>query len=212
MNVLDRGLTMGPIVEHVRDNMEQVMDDGDNNGVEKTKDRDVVSFIKLSPETVYAAQEKLKDAKKKKRTQQSRFIDASKFDGLTGFEGQPHFSKKAGCRGDDYMELTHRRETKVDGEHKSLTEFIGGFEVELDQSKAINMQIQVLNARMSIFFFLLPRVFYVLPWQIRLLPEFIYTSKPKQNDQESDDEMDSKKDEEDQSEKTEEQKKLQLEM
>ena len=42
MNVLDRGLTMGPLVEHVRDNMEQVMDDDDNNGVEETKDRDVV--------------------------------------------------------------------------------------------------------------------------------------------------------------------------
>ena len=47
--------------------------------------------------------------KKNKNTNiQAGFLDGSKFVGMTGFEGAHHISKKAGSRGDDYMELTYK--------------------------------------------------------------------------------------------------------
>ena len=67
--------------------------------------------------------------------------------------------------------MAHAEITKADGSSESITEFNGGIAMELDQRTALSMEVTVLNKNFSVFFSFIPRLYYVLPWRLRLIPE-----------------------------------------
>ena len=71
--------------------------------------------------------------------------------------------------------MAHAEITKEDGSSESITEFNGGIAMELDQRTALSMEVTVLNKNFSVFFSFIPRLYYVLPWRLRLIPELNQT-------------------------------------
>lgn len=61
--------------------------------------------------------------------------------------------------------------------------------MELSRQTAMTMEASVLNKDTSIFFSFVPRLYYVLPWKFRLIPENTQTAEEYQEEiEELDDE------------------------
>ena len=67
--------------------------------------------------------------------------------------------------------MSHAPVTSKDGITDSITEFNGGFKFDLSQGASMTIETFVLNKNMSVFFSLVPKLYYVLPYRIRLVPE-----------------------------------------
>mmetsp|Transcript_9963 Transcript_9963/g.12458 ORF Transcript_9963/g.12458 Transcript_9963/m.12458 type:complete len:94 (-) Transcript_9963:1462-1743(-) len=85
--------------------------------------------------------------------------------------------------------MSHAAITQKDGSTESITEFNGGVKMELNQRASMTMEVFVLNKNMSVFFSMVPKLYFILPWQLRLIPKSAGASEqPDAQGQDSDSE------------------------
>ena len=68
------------------------------------------------------------------------------------------------------MTMSHAAVTQKTGKTDSITEFNGGINLDLNKHSSMTMEVFVLNKNMSVFFSLVPKIYYILPWRFRLVP------------------------------------------
>lgn len=79
--------------------------------------------------------------------------------------------------------------SKDDGTTETITEFNGGINYEMSKRTAITLEAFVLNKKMSVFVSFVPKFYYILPWQLRLIPKS--KTVEVEEDTSSDEEVDS---------------------
>ena len=97
---------------------------------------------------------------------QSRFIDSSKFDGVGSVIGGRGESVSHRT---DFIDLIYKAQTTERGQNVVDSDFRSGIEFELGHNSQLNLQTQVLNKNKAIFFMIYPRLYYTLPFRLRLL-------------------------------------------
>ena len=127
---------------------------------------------KLSPQDIYHVHQRLKRSAAKRSQLSYAFIDPTKFDAVAGTSSSPvpHLDKTVSPRRGDFLTMSHAAVTQDDGSTESITEFNGGVNVEFNERASMTMEVFVLNKNMSVFFSFIPKFYYILPWQIRLVP------------------------------------------
>lgn len=83
----------------------------------------------------------------------------------------PHLDKTVSPRKQDFLTMAHAKITEKNGSSQSITEYNGGVSLQLDRRTALSVEVVALNKNFSVFFSFVPRLYYILPWQLRLVPE-----------------------------------------
>ena len=67
--------------------------------------------------------------------------------------------------------MSHAAVTTKDGTTECITEFNGGFKFDLTQGTTLTLETFVLNKNMSVFFSMIPKLYYIVPYRLRLIPD-----------------------------------------
>ena len=94
------------------------------------------------------------------------------FDSIAGASSSPvpHLDKTVSPRRGDFMTMAHAAVTKDSGATETITEFNGGINYQMSKLASMTLEVFVLNKQMSVFFSMVPKFYYILPWKLRLIP------------------------------------------